>query len=213
MGLETDDVVEARHGIVLAQLHHRIGALSLVFESDRLHRSEQQGVSAPLCHDLKRHASLEVNLLFKVVQRCRLCRDQCFIEAAELLLRHRAVDIIGVALVIARLPVGFGEIDRLRRYDRGRRIKEIAVLLIEQIPDRIHQCIAGQWAGGDDAGSFRNRIRFLFDHRDLLTRPDLLIDEGGKAVAVHRQGTAGGNPVGIGGFHDQRADRPHLLFQ
>src|SRR4030095_7822852 len=55
--------------VVLAQLHRRIGRASgsRVDEPDRFHRSETQGVSPTVRHDLDRQASFADSLLVQIV--------------------------------------------------------------------------------------------------------------------------------------------------
>ncbi len=71
-------------------------------------------------------------------------------------------------------------------------------------------------AGGDDgAAPFRRRQGGNFFARDPDT--GMLFqhfgDGGGKTVAVHRQGAARRQLVGVGGAHHQRAGAPHFFMQ
>ena len=85
----------------------RFLADSLVDKSDRLQRTEKKCILATSCHYLDRHTALEhldilLLLVFVKFLKLRLlCADERFPKSIVLLLIHRTVYIISVALVIS----------------------------------------------------------------------------------------------------------------
>ena len=93
--LEAYYIIEAGLSIILSQLYDRIRAGISQSETYRLERTEQQGLSAPLCHDFKRHASFKIDFLLKVTDLHGFRSDQSGIKPIELIFCHRTVDVVG----------------------------------------------------------------------------------------------------------------------
>ena len=141
VGLEAHQVPEAAVFVFLAQLHHRIGALGAAHiavvhiaparipEADRLEGPVAHRVFAAAGELFNRQAALEEGgvLLFEILEFGLLCSQQRLAEGEELLFVHRAVDVIGVALVVAGGAEGHAQINALALHDRAGGIKEVAV--------------------------------------------------------------------------------------
>ena len=108
MSLEADEVIHSSLSVFLSELYHgiRLLAHALIYKSDGLQRSEKKSLSSSASHYLYGHTALkhlEILLLLAVkLLECRLLsRDKRLPEGIILLLVHRAVYIIGVALVVS----------------------------------------------------------------------------------------------------------------
>ena len=214
MRLEADDIIQRIYGIVLAQLHDRIRTAAIrALQPHRLHRPKQQRLASAARHLLHRHASFEIDLPVDVVHLGAFSMDQLVIKAVELLLIQRAVDIIRIALVIARLPVCLREVDGVFLDDRRRRIIEMEIVRMQEGADVLGQRVRGQRSAGDDHRSLRDRLHFLMDDLHEGMRAQRLRDPGRKALAVHGQRTAGRHPVQICALHDQGIQHAHLFLE
>ena len=108
VSLEADEVIHTSLSVFFSELYYgiRLLAHALIYKSDGLQGSEKQSFSSSASHYLYGHTALkylEILLLFAVkLLECRfLSRDKRLPEGVILLLVHRAVDIIGVALVVS----------------------------------------------------------------------------------------------------------------
>ena len=136
-------------------------------------------------------------------------------EAVVFFLRHRAVDVVGGTLVVARGHVHARHVNGISLDDGADGIVEIQLLAPAQAQDFARQRVRGQRPG------CHNRDRsVLVDGRDLLAHH---ADEGiafdgsryrlGKFVAVHRERVPGRNGGLARDVHQQRTRAAHLLFQ
>ena len=225
LGLEADDVVERAELVVLAQLHDRVGLdgrIVRIGEPDRLHRAVAQRFVAALGHHLDRQAAVEIGRVgLPFLEVDLLALEQRGDEGVVLLLRHRAVDVVGAGaagpdLVVARLEPGHIHVDGIAVHDRRDRIEERQRVLVGQLADGIRQRRRGEGAGrDDDVAPFGRRQAGDLAARDLDQGMVVqrLGDGGRKAVAIHRQRAAGGHLVGVGRAHDQRAEPAHFGMQ
>src|SRR5580704_10977819 len=127
MVLKSHQVVGVRSQIFLPQLHNRVWHLAGagILQSNRLHRPESQSVASPACNFFDRQAAFEIIQLLPVLFLDRLSCQKSIVEAAVLLLSHRAIDVVGGALVIPCGHVHSRHINRLRFYDGADRIVKI----------------------------------------------------------------------------------------
>ncbi len=222
LGLEADHVVERAQRVVLAQLHHGVGLHLRVMgvgEAARLHRPVAERFGSAFGHDLDGQAAVEEGgrRLERLRQR-RLSREQAGDERLVLRLVERAVDVVGPragrpGLVVARLAPRHEEVDGVAIHDRRDGVEEGEPAVAGQRADGVRQPGRRQRPGGDDdvAPGFRRQAVDLAGFEpDQRMRRDRRGDGARKPLAVHRQRTAGGELVGVGGGHHQRARQPHF---
>ena len=91
--------------IVLPQLHDgkRRAPGARIGQADRLHRAEPQGVAPAMCHHLDWKTALEELLLVEIMDGGGFGADQRLVKPAVFALRHRAVEIVALAIVHATL--------------------------------------------------------------------------------------------------------------
>ena len=167
--LKSDQVVGIGAQIFLAQLHHRIRNASgaRIFQSDRLHGAEAQRVAAAPRDLFDRQAALEVVQLLPVAFFDRLRRDQRIVEAVVLFSRHRAVDVVGRAFVVACRQIHLRHVDGIGFDDGADRIVEEQVRSPAQSPNFPRKRVRGQRAGGNDRDLiFVNLRNFFATYRD-----------------------------------------------
>ena len=181
-----------------------------------------QRLGATLRHHLDRQAAVEIGRVgLPFLEVDLLAGDQRRNEGVVLLLRHRAVDVIGAGaagadLVVARLKPRHRHVDGILVHDRRDRVEERERVLVGELADRVGQRCRGEGAGRNDhVGPFGRRQAGDFAAVDLDQGMVVqrLGDSGGEPVAVDRQRAAGGHLVGVGGAHDQRAQPAHLGMQ
>ena len=177
-------------------------------QPDRLHRPVAQRLVAALGHHLDRQAAVEIGRVgLPILEIDLLAGQQRRDEGVVLLLRHRAVDVVGAGaagpdLVVARLEPRHRHVDGILVHDRRDRIEERQRVLVGQLADGLGQRRRGEGAGRDDhvAPFGRRQTGDLgavdLDQGMVVQR---LGDGGGKAVAVDRQRAARRHLVGVGG--------------
>ena len=224
VGLEPHQIPEAAVPVLLPQLHHGVGPLGPTHlpivdippagipEPDRLEGAIAHGVLPPPRQLLDRQAALEEAgaLLVKVLELGLLRRQQRRSEGRVLRLIHRAVDVIGVALVVAAGPKGHGQVDGVAVHNRTGGIEEVAVGPAGELPQLLRQAVAGEGTGGKHGDLVGGRQGQLFPP---LHRHQGMVLQGGReggaiAAPIHRQGAAGGNGMVIGGADHQGAQPP-----
>ena len=166
------------------------------------------------------------------MDRRRFGMNDRLIEALVFLARHRAVQVVALAVVDtasrtrlgaanvsvpSRRPEHLLAIDRFRENDGADRVVEVQVLLPDQLPE-----IRGQRVGGQ-----RSRCQ---NHRLPLARRGnrrhLVADDGDERMPRERVGDRLREPLAIdgqrgarrharllGGSHHERTEPAHLLFQ
>ena len=160
LGLEADEVVERAERVVAAELDDGVGlhvGRVRVGQADRLQRAEAQGLAAALGHHLDRQAALEVRgVALPVLELGLVGGEERVDEGLVLVAVHRAVEVggalgLGLALVVARLEPGLGEVDRVSKCTIGAiASKKASARLVGQRADRLGERGRGQRAGGDD---------------------------------------------------------------
>ena len=212
IGLEADQVIERPGQVVLPQLHHRVGPLprARVGQADGAERPEGQRLPPARRQHLHRQAALkETGILpLEAVQRDTLRRHQRFHETVVLLLRQRAVDVVGITPPITGSPKRDGHINRIGGHDGSQRVVEVQVLLARQRGDTLRQRVGGEGAGGDDGRAIGDRRHLLPHHADVRVGLDAASDLGGEQFPVHRQRTAGWHARTIGAGQHQRVQMP-----
>ena len=99
--LKPDQVVRCARNVLLAQLQNGVRALSvLIVQPHGLEHAEAQRIPAARRHDLDGHAPLEDLALFELVRHRTLGGNERVDERLVLLLIHRAVDVIALALAV-----------------------------------------------------------------------------------------------------------------
>ena len=133
LGLEADEVVEGAERVVAAELDDGVGFLVggvRVGEADGLQRAEAEGLAAALGHDLDGEAALEIGgVALPVLELGLLGGEQRVDEGLVLGAVHGAVEVggalgLGLALVVAGLEPGLGEVDGVEVHDRGDGVEE-----------------------------------------------------------------------------------------
>ena len=216
VGLEAHQIVDGALGVVLAELHHRIGLPPCfgVPEALGLQGAVAQGVPAPAGHDLHRHAAFEYVLVLEAVDLRRLRRGEGLPEGGVLLLAEGAVHIVRRPLVIAGGEPGVVHVQALEGHQGGRRVEEAQVVGVDQPLDLLRQGVGGQGAGGqDDLPLGRDLGDLPLHHPDQGVGADLLRDRPAEALPIHRQGAARLHPVGVGAGQDQGAAAAQLLLE
>ncbi len=101
-------------------------------------------------------------------------------------------------------------------HDRRDGVEEGQCGFVGQAADGVRQRRRGEGAGRDDDLSPVRRRQagdFLAADGDQRVGFQGASHRGGKAVAIDRQRAAGGNLIGVGSAHDQRAEAAHLRVQ
>src|SRR5919199_1249199 len=212
--LEAHHVEESPLGVILPELHHRVGLLAgpRVRQPDRLHRAEAQGLVAAAGYGLHGEASLEVHILLKVLYRGELRGGEGFDEGVVLLPTHRAVQVRRLALAVAGGEVDGLLVERVAEEDRGRGVVEVERLAGERLY-LLHQGVRGQGAGGDDGGSLRQLRRLLANHLYVRVVVDRLCDGPWKIFAGDPQRAARRDAVRVGAAQDHGPQPSQLLLE
>ena len=237
--LEADQAEVVAGEVVLAQLHRRVGRTpgARVDQADRLHRAEAQRVASAVRHHFNRQAPFEELLLVEVMNGCRFGGDDRVVEAVVLLLRHRAVQVITLAIIDAtrrtrrarativsaeaaspsRCAKDPGRVDRLGQDDRTDGVVEVEVVGADEGGDVRRQRFRCQRPGGDDQREHRrvgrNPRDFLAHDGDQRVAVNRVGDRLREAVAIDRQRGARGDAMLVRGAHDQGSEPAHLLLQ
>ncbi len=216
-GLEADHVPQRAEAVVLAQLHHGMGALAAarILQPHRLHGAESQGLLTTRCHHFDGQAGFEIGRgFFPFLEVGLFAGQQRGDEILILRLVQRQVDIVryaaaGALLVITRLEPGDVEIDGLAVHDGGDGVEEGQMVLARGFADGRTKTRGGQRPGGDNHASPAGRRQGL----DFLTRDrdaGMIFQRRGdgvrKSVPVHCQGAHNQGP-GASHFLVQQADR------
>ena len=128
---------------------------------------------------------------------------------------HGAVDVVGVALVVAAGPEGHRQVDALALHDRAGGIEEVAGLAAGEGAQVVGQLGGRERPGGqhgDLVGLGQPLLGAPF-HRDQGMGLDGGGEGGAVAAPVDGQGAAGGHRMGIGGADDHRTQAPQLLLE
>ena len=216
MGLEAHQVEDGLLGVVLAQLDDGVGLLAGVGvgQTHGLQGAVAQGFEAAASHNLHGHAAFEDVVVLEAVDFSGLGGHQFLVECVVLLPVHGAVDVVGVAAVIAGLPPGLGHVDGLHGDQRSGCIEEMQVVgLAEVLADGVGQGVGSQGAGSHDDGTLRDLGDFLLDDGDVGMVSDLLGDHLGKAHTVNGQTAAGFHAGRLGALHDDAAHAAQLFLQ
>ena len=222
MRLKSHEVVHSSLFVLLAELNDRVRLLAyaLVDKSDGLERSEEKRVLAASCHYLDRHTALEhldVLLLLvavKLLEFCFFSGHKCLPESVVLLLIHRAVDVIRIALVVARGKESDVGVDALSRHDRCCCVKEVKRAKAELVGDVIRHRLRCERSGRDNAYSLSVYLFSLgVDHLDVRVVLYFFCDIFREFLSVDRKRRACGNARCICRLHYQRAHTAHLLFE
>ena len=149
----------------------------------------------------------------KVVQRCALCRSESCVEILVLFLVERAVQVVGLAPVIAGGSKHLVVIKAFGGDDGGHGIVEVQPLVPGQGPDLIGQCAVGQGAGGhQNGGRCIDVLHLLPVDSDIFTAFHHAGHFGAECIAVHRQRTASGHAGRLGGVQQLAAHPAHLFL-
>ena len=150
----------------------------------------------------------------EVVQGCTLGRRQRGVESFVLRLVEGAVQIVGLAPVVAGRGKDFFVVEALRRHDGCHGIVEMQALVAGQPADLVGQCAVGQGAGGHKNGrAFVDVLHPLPVDGDIFTGFHHAGHFGAEGVAVHGQRTAGSHTGHLGGVQQLAAHAAHLFFQ
>ena len=218
MRLKAHDVVERARRIVLAKLHDGMGTCARlrILQPHGLQRAEKQGSFSARGHDLDGHTALEENGLFKTVHLRRLRRRQRLPKGSVLRLRHRAVDVGGVALAVARGAVCLRHVDGFERHDGRRRIIEVEGSVAHHLAQAGGKRPVRQRPRRHDGHGLRlagNFLDALAHDLDARVRRQLLRDVARESLAVDGKRTARRHAHSIRRRHDERAETAHLLLE
>ena len=128
---------------------------------------------------------------------------------------HGAVDVVGIALVVAGSAKGHAQVDALAFDDRAGRIEEVAVGPAREFPQLLRQGFASERAGGQHgdltgAGQL-GVLPPLHRHQWVLLEGG---GEGGAVAApINGQGAACRDGVGVGGANHHRTQAPQFLLK
>ena len=137
-------------------------------------------------------------------------------ERAVLRLCHRAVDVGGLALAIARGAVGLRHVDGVEAHDGRGRIVEIEAVAARAPRDVLGERPLGQRAARDNRHGivFQRNLRELFMHDGHVRMAcDILRDVVAEAVPVDGERAARRHARRIGSLHDDGAHAAHLLLE
>ena len=217
MGLEPYQVVDGARGVVLAQLHYRVGlpAGPGVLEAPGLQRAVPQGILPPAGHDLHGHAALKDVLVLKAVDLRLLGFTQLPPERPVGLLVQGAVDVVRGALVVPGGKPGAVHVDALKGHQGGGGVKKVEGRpLPKEGRELLRQGVAGEGASGNDHLPFCGELRHLpLHHLDARMGADGLCNVLGEGVAVHRQGPASLHTGGVRRLQDQAPQAAQFLLQ
>ena len=180
-----------------------------VGEADGLERAVAQGLAAALGHHLDGEAALEIGgVLLPVLELGLLGGEERVDEGLVLVPVHRAVEVggalgFGVALVVAGLEPGLGEVDGLEMDDGGDGVEEGERALVGEGADGRGERRRGEGAGGDDdAGPVGGREAGDLGAVDGDEGVGLEAggDLGREGHAVDGERAAGGDGVAVGGW-------------
>ena len=204
-----------------------------VYQTHRAQRAEPHGIGTPGSHDLNGHTALvhgdgiglfavgvRVGLRallgsgVKVVQGGTLRTGQCGVEGLVLRLVEGAVQVVGLATVIAGGGKHLAVVQTFGGDDGRNGIVEVQPLVPGQASDLVGQCAVGQRAGGHQNGSaLVDGFHLLPVDGDILTLLHHAGDSGAEGIAVHRQRAAGGHAGLLGGGQQPAAHAAHLFLQ
>ena len=216
VGLETDQVEDGLLSVVLAQLNDSVGLLAGVGigQTNGLQGAVAQGVKTAAGHDFHGHAAFEDIVVLETMDLGSLGGHQFLVEGIILLFIHGAVDVVGVAAVIAGLPPGLGHVDGLHGDQGCCGVKEMQVIgLTEILANGVGQGIGSQRTGSHDDRTLGDLGDFLLDDGDVGMISDLLGDHLGKAHTVNGQTAAGFHAGSLGALHDDAAHAAQLFLQ
>ena len=217
VGLEPHQVIDGAVGVVLAQLHHGIGLPpgAGVLEAPGLQGPVAQGVLSPPGHDLHGHAALKDVPVLEAVDLRLLGVGQLLPEGQVLLLLHGAVDIVRRPLVVPGREKAAVHVHAVEAHQRGRRVEKVqgGILAPQHGEEPVRQSVGGQRPGGHHHLPLRQVRHLAGDHGDQGVTFHPLRHQPGKAVAVHRQSTSGGNGGLVRAADDEAAQLPQLLLQ
>ena len=150
----------------------------------------------------------------KVVQGSTLGTGKCGMESLILRLVEGAVQVVGLATVVAGGGKHLTVVQTFGGDDGGNGIVEVQPLVPGQASDLIGQRAVGQGASGYQNGSaLVDGFHLLPVDGDILTLLHHAGDSGAEGIAVHRQRTAGGHAGLLGGSQQPAAHAAHLFLQ
>ena len=204
-----------------------------VNEAHRAQGAEPHGIGSPGGHDLNGHTALvdrdRIGLFavgirvrpggllrpgIKIVERCPLGRGKGCMERLILRLVERAVEVIGLAPVIAGSGKHFFVIETFRRHDGGHGVVKMQPLVPRQLADLVGQGTVRQGTGShQDGRTLVDPLHPLPVDGDVgagFHQPRHL---GAERVTVHSQRAAGGHTGRLGGIEELAAHPAHLLLE
>ena len=135
-------------------------------------------------------------------------------EFLVLFLVERAVQVVGLAPVIAGGGKHLVVVQTFSGDDGGHGIVEVQPLVTGQGPDLIGQCAVGQWAGShQNGGRCIDVLHLLPVDSDIFTAFHHAGHFGAECIAVHRQRTASGHAGRLGGGQQLAAHPAHFFLQ
>ncbi len=139
---------------------------------------------------------------------------QLAVKGGVFLLRHRTVEVVGLALAVSRGKEGLSGVDGASVDDRRSGVEKVQSGAAELGRDRVREGVGGKRAGGyyRHAG-FGDRSYLPGYHLDIRTGLYHTCDVGREPLSVDGERRACGDAVGVGGLHDRRSERPHLLLE
>ncbi len=125
--LKAHQVVTGAMDILRSQLDDGGGldSGSGVFQSDRLEGAKLHGLAATFCQHFNRHAGFKIGRLLKFLRLYLFRGHQGIVKGIVLCFRHRTIQIIISALIIARGTKDHVHIDRVCVHDRRDGVVEI----------------------------------------------------------------------------------------
>ena len=141
----------------------RAAARPRIDEPHRFHRAEQKRLPAAPPLFLDRQAPFEEEPLLECPELGELGVHQRFIEAVELLLSHRTVQVVGSSLVVAAGQERAFGVYGTGAYDGRDGIIEIEILAARELLYRLAECLRGKWACRDDRWALGDLAHLLAD--------------------------------------------------
>ena len=162
VGLEPHQIPQLSGFIFLAQLHHSVGAFSgaIVAQSHGFEGTVTHGIFPPLTHFLDGQTTFKKlgGFPLEILKFCLFGGTQLLPKSQVLLLIHRAVDVVGIAFVVARGAKCDFHIDRVANDDGTGRIEKAQILQSREALQIHRQIVAGEGSGGEDDNAFGGNL-------------------------------------------------------
>ncbi len=215
-GLKADQIECRARSVLFAQLHDgvRYFPRPRIGEPNRFERTESQHVITAIRHLLDWKATLEVADFLELFELVPRLRPQIVDELQIRISLERDVEIVvAFALVVARLTIHLGFVDRIRRDDRRRGVVVMQPPAADQTIDRIGQAGSGKRSAGDDRTPVERNFADLFaPQTDPRMRAYLRFDLVAEQDAIDSQGSAGRDGMLARRGQDERATAVQLFF-